>query len=109
MRISNPSETRTTKDFAPNLDNIAEKTDARWVCWWIKDPTNYAAHPAMPSLRLSDHEALALTSFLMTHGQKKEDPGVEVALKDPAEHPEGRSFGAQVRMLRMPRDQRHGA
>ena len=69
-----PKETRTAKDFAPNLDNIAEKTDARWVWWWIKDPTNYAAHPAMPSLRLSDHEALALTSFLMTHGQKKEDP-----------------------------------
>src|SRR5580658_533762 len=59
-----PDQTRTAKDFAPNLDNIAEKTDARWVYWWIKDPTNYAAHPAMPSLRLSDHEALALTAFL---------------------------------------------
>ena len=34
-----PKETRTAKDFAPNLDNIAEKTDARWVWWWIKDPT----------------------------------------------------------------------
>ncbi len=44
-----PDETRTTKDFAPNLSNIAEKTEARWVYWWIKDPTNYAAHPAMPS------------------------------------------------------------
>ncbi len=31
-----PKETRTAKDFAPNLDNIAEKTDARWVWWWIK-------------------------------------------------------------------------
>ena len=37
----------------------------------------------MPSLRLSDHEAEALTAFLMTHGEKKEDAGVETALKDP--------------------------
>jgi mono/diheme cytochrome c family protein len=87
-----PNETRTAKDFAPNLDNIAEKTDARWVWWWIKDPTNYAAHPAMPSLRLNDHEALALTSFLMTHGQKKEDPGVDVALKDPANYQKGEAL-----------------
>ena len=37
----------------------------------------------MPSLRLTDHEAEALTAFLMTHGEKKEDAGVETALKDP--------------------------
>jgi mono/diheme cytochrome c family protein len=78
-----PDQSRTAKDFAPNLSNIAEKTDARWLYWWIKDPTNYSPHTAMPSLRLSDHEALALTAFLMQHGQKKPDPNVETALKDP--------------------------
>ena len=78
-----PDQSRTAKDFAPNLSNIAEKTDARWLYYWIKDPTNYSPHTAMPSLRLSDHEALALTAFLMQHGQKKTDPNVETALKDP--------------------------
>ena len=46
----------------------------------------------MPSLRLSDHETEALTAFLMTHGQKKEDPGVETALKDPTNISAGESL-----------------
>jgi len=87
-----PDAVRTTKDFAPNLDAIAEKVDPRWVYWWIKDPRNYAAHPTMPSLRLSDHEAAALVAFLMTHGQKKEDAGVETALKDPANVKKGEAL-----------------
>ncbi len=79
-----PTATRTTKDFAPNLDKIAEKTSAAWVYTWLKNPRDFSPHTAMPSLRLSDHEATALTAFLMTHGEKKEDPGVDTALKDPA-------------------------
>jgi mono/diheme cytochrome c family protein len=79
-----PTATRTTKDFAPNLSKIAEKTSAAWVYTWLKNPRDFSPHTAMPSLRLSDHEAEALTAFLMTHGEKKEDPGVDTALKDPA-------------------------
>ncbi len=79
-----PNAARTTKDFAPNLAEIAEKTSPRWVYAWLKNPRDFSPHTAMPSLRLSDHEAAALTAFLMTHGKKKEDSGVEVALKDPA-------------------------
>jgi mono/diheme cytochrome c family protein len=78
-----PTATRTTKDFAPNLGKIAEKTSAGWIYTWIRNPRDYAAHPAMPSLRLTDHEAAAMAAFLMTHGQKKTDPKVETALKDP--------------------------
>ncbi len=79
-----PTATRTTKDFAPNLSKIAEKTSAAWVYTWLKNPRDFSPHTAMPSLRLSDHEAEALTAFLMTHGEKKEDPGVDTAVKDPA-------------------------
>jgi mono/diheme cytochrome c family protein/cytochrome c2 len=79
-----PTATRTTKDFAPNLSKIAEKTSAAWIYTWLKNPRDFSPHTAMPSLRLSDHEAEALTAFLMTHGEKKEDPGVDTALKDPA-------------------------
>jgi mono/diheme cytochrome c family protein len=87
-----PTATRTTKDFAPNLSHIAEKTSAGWVYAWLKNPRDFSPHTAMPSLRLSDHEAEALTAFLMAHGQKKEDPGVETALKDPANIKAGESL-----------------
>ena len=87
-----PNATRTAKDFAPNLSQIAEKTGAGWVYAWLKNPRDFSPHTAMPSLRLSDHEAEALTAFLMTHGQKKEDPGVETALKDPANISAGESL-----------------
>ena len=46
----------------------------------------------MPSLRLTDHEAEALTAFLMTHGEKKEDAGVETALKDPEQIKKGEAL-----------------
>ncbi len=87
-----PTATRTAKDFAPNLSHIAEKTSAGWVYAWLKNPRDFSPHTAMPSLRLSDHEAAALTAFLMTHGQKKEDPGVETALKDPTNISAGESL-----------------
>jgi mono/diheme cytochrome c family protein len=87
-----PTATRTAKDFAPNLSHIAEKTSAGWVYSWLKNPRDFSPHTAMPSLRLSDHETEALTAFLMTHGQKKEDPGVETALKDPTNISAGESL-----------------
>ncbi len=87
-----PNETRTAKDFAPNLSKIAEKTSVPWVYYWLRNPRDYAPHPAMPSLRLTDHEAEALTAFLMTHGEKKEDPGVADALKDPEEAKKGEAL-----------------
>ncbi|HEY6420873.1 MAG TPA: c-type cytochrome [Candidatus Binataceae bacterium] len=80
---------RTTKDFAPNLSKIAEKTDPRWVYFWLKNPRDFSPHTAMPSLRLSDHEATALTAFLMTHGQKKEDAGVPAMVADPSQATQG--------------------
>ena len=103
-----PTEARTTKDFAPNLSKIAEKTSASWIYTWLKNPRDFSPHTAMPSLRLTDHEAEALTAFLMTHGEKKEDAGVDDCAQGSREYQEGRSAGAQVRMLRMPRDRRDG-
>ncbi|HUO03662.1 MAG TPA: c-type cytochrome [Candidatus Binataceae bacterium] len=87
-----PTEARTTKDFAPNLSKIAEKVSAGWVYYWVRNPRDYAAHPAMPSLRLSDHEAEALTAFLMTHGEKHEDPASIAAVKDPANVKKGEAL-----------------
>ena len=60
------------KDLAPNLANIAEKTSARWLYHWIKNPRDFSPTTPMPSLRLSDEEARAITSYLMTLGEKRE-------------------------------------
>jgi mono/diheme cytochrome c family protein len=62
------------KDLAPNLAKIAEKTGARWIFHWIKNPRGYSHVARMPSLRLSDDEARAITAHLVTLGQQQPPP-----------------------------------
>ncbi len=71
------------KDIAPNLSNVAEKTDLRWIYAWIKNPSSYSNMARMPRLRLSDEEARAIASFLGTLGQRKPEPAVVAKLSDP--------------------------
>jgi mono/diheme cytochrome c family protein len=73
------------KDLAPNLSKIAEKTDARWIYHWIKNPRGFSHVARMPSLRLSDDEAKAITAYLVTLGQKQEaSADLDARLTDPA-------------------------
>ncbi len=52
-------------DPAPDLYNTGNKIKSpKWVFHWIKDPRGYDPATAMPSLRLSDSEALDLTTYL---------------------------------------------
>ena len=71
------------KDIAPNLSNIAEKTDARWIYYWLKGPRDFSPVSRMPSLRLSDDEARAVASFLLTLGDKHPDPALTAQLTKP--------------------------
>ncbi|HEY2663114.1 MAG TPA: c-type cytochrome [Candidatus Binataceae bacterium] len=87
-----PDETRTTKDFAPNLSKIAEKTDPRWIYFWLKNPRDFSPHTAMPSLRLNDHEAAALTAYLSTLGAKRVDPGIQQVLAQPDQIAKGKAL-----------------
>jgi len=59
------------KDLVPNLKDIAAKTGSQWIYHWIKNPRGYAPDTNMPSLRLSDGEARAMTSYLSTLGIKE--------------------------------------
>ena len=77
-----PAMLGETKDIAPNLSNIAEKTDARWMYYWIKGPRGYSPDARMPSLRLSDDEAKAVVSYLMTLGKKESTPDLIAHLDD---------------------------
>ncbi|MCY4485929.1 MAG: c-type cytochrome [Deltaproteobacteria bacterium] len=73
------------KDLVPNLKDIAAKANPRWTYNWLLDPKSYNPETRMPSLRLSADEALALTTYLMTLGEKPEpDAAVVARLEDPA-------------------------
>ncbi len=73
------------KDIAPNLSKISEKTDARWIYHWIKNPRHYSSVARMPNLRLTDDEAQAVTAYLVTLGTKNPaDAELEKQLTDPA-------------------------
>lgn len=73
------------KDLAPNLSVIGEKTNARWIYHWIKNPRGFSEVARMPSLRLSDDEARAVTAYLVTLGAPHPaPPGLAEKLADPA-------------------------
>jgi mono/diheme cytochrome c family protein len=93
-----PARLGKTKDIAPNLSNIAQKTDARWIYTWLKNPRGYSPESRMPSLRLTDTEAIALTSYLLTLGTPGAAAGSDgAALQSPQLIKEGealvRKFG----------------
>ncbi|MEE9550438.1 MAG: c-type cytochrome, partial [Candidatus Binatia bacterium] len=71
----------TNKDIVPNLQKIATKVGPRWTYHWLKNPHGFSPATRMPSLRLSDEEALAITAYLMTLGSPlKPIPGVKERL-----------------------------
>ena len=71
------------KDLVPNLKDIASKVGPQWVYHWIKNPRGFSPDTNMPSLRLSDDEAAAITAYLMTLGAKPEPmPGIQEKLAD---------------------------
>ena len=72
------------KDVAPNLSQVADKTDARWLYHWLKNPRGYSPEARMPSLRLSDAEAVALVSYLLTLGTAEQP----LSVNGPPQSPE---------------------
>lgn len=87
-----PARLGETKDIAPNLSKITEKTDARWMYYWITGPRGYSPDARMPSLRLTDAEAKAVVSYLLTLGQKQATPELVAKLDDPAEAKKGEAL-----------------
>ena len=83
------------KDWAPNLSRVAMKTNGEFLYAWVKNPKGYNAHTRMPSLRLSDQEARAVSSYLLSISPTMEpDPEtVTVAmLEDPERAEQGKAL-----------------
>ncbi|MBI2360757.1 MAG: c-type cytochrome, partial [Deltaproteobacteria bacterium] len=71
------------KDLLPNLKSVAEKVAPRWVYYWVKNPRDFSPDTRMPSLRLPDNEALAITAYLMTLGKPAAgNPNLQKQLAD---------------------------
>jgi len=77
FKLIAPPPPPENQDFGPDLSKIASKVDADWLFAWVKDPKHFRPTTRMPSLRLSDEEARAVTAFLMTLGQKRPIGGLD--------------------------------
>jgi len=82
------------KDWGPNLGNVAQKESGRFIYWWIKDPRGYNPNSRMPNLRLSDDEARAVASYLLSLAPAPApDPQITAAtLEDPQLVEEGKAL-----------------
>jgi mono/diheme cytochrome c family protein len=54
----------------PNLQNVAAKVGPQWIYYWVKNPKDFSPETRMPSLRLSDQEAIAITAYVSSLGNK---------------------------------------
>ncbi|HHZ90435.1 TPA: c-type cytochrome [Candidatus Poribacteria bacterium] len=85
----------------PNLIGTGVKTSPKWVYNWLKDPNRYNPDTRMPNLRLTDQEAVDLTSYLVTLRQTFKETNVRSLNKEilktiAAEFLEGSKSEAQV-------------
>lgn len=82
------------KDWGPNLQRVGEKTTARFIYWWVKNPHDYSPSTFMPSLRLGDDEARAVTAYLVSlSAAPAADAKVTAAtLEDPALGEKGKAI-----------------
>jgi len=60
------SEASETRDYAPNLWNVADKATPAWLYGWVKNPRAQWIDTKMPDLRLSDAEAADVVAYLST-------------------------------------------
>lgn len=79
-------------NFAPELTRIGSKTNAHWLFAWLKNPQGYSSTAKMPNLRLSDEQAAHITAYLLTLGEKKENPDLTTRLADAKRIEEGKQL-----------------
>jgi cbb3-type cytochrome oxidase cytochrome c subunit len=52
--------------FAPELSGVGSKLSRQWLFSWLIKPWHYSPETKMPSLRLSEQEALDITEYLLS-------------------------------------------
>jgi mono/diheme cytochrome c family protein len=85
-----------TKDWAPNLTRVAQKTNGSFLYWWVKNPSGWNAHTRMPSLRLSDEEARGVASYLLSIAPDMAEAPAATVTAQTLENPEQVERGAAL-------------
>src|SRR5581483_6870566 len=81
------------KDWGPNLRRVGEKTTARFIYWWVKNPHDYNPKTFMPSLRLKDDEARSVAAYLVSLSPQPMEGKVTAAtLEDPQLAQQGKAL-----------------
>ncbi|HXX94725.1 MAG TPA: c-type cytochrome, partial [Planctomycetota bacterium] len=83
-------DSRFLKEFAPTLSAIGSKVDRTWLYNWVRNPKAHFKQSAMPSLRLSEQEAVDVVEYLMS----LKNPDWEAL---PAPRPDGRIVDDLIR------------
>jgi cytochrome c2 len=81
------------RDIAPTLANMAGKTTADWIAYWVENPSRYWHGTKMPNLRLNRFEAASVGKYVSSLSSKPLEPAEvdksDVALvSDPAKRHE---------------------
>ncbi|MEZ4302746.1 MAG: c-type cytochrome, partial [Polyangiaceae bacterium] len=62
------------RDHAPTLSNLANKTTADWIAYWVENPSRYWHGTKMPNLRLSRKEAASVAKYLSSLSSTSPNP-----------------------------------
>jgi cbb3-type cytochrome oxidase cytochrome c subunit len=55
-----------TRRFGPDLSRVGSKNRPEWIFRWVREPHAYNSATRMPSLRLTQQEALDVTAYLVS-------------------------------------------
>lgn len=76
------------RDIAPTLSNLASKTSADWIAYWVENPSRYWHGTKMPNLRLSRRDAASVGKYLASLKSDPPNPAqvdkadVEIVMSD---------------------------
>ncbi|HEU4400718.1 MAG TPA: c-type cytochrome [Candidatus Polarisedimenticolia bacterium] len=98
LKVRRPGETPDPvaweRRFGPDLSRIGSKARPEWIYAWITNPRAYFPETRMPSLRLSQQEALDITAYLSS--LKDDSPATERAA---APRPQPQARDAALRAI----------
>ena len=62
-------DTDKNRMIGPDLNEISSKTNPEWVVSWLQGPKGFRASTRMPDFKLSEDDAMAITSYLWQNSE----------------------------------------
>lgn len=64
QRADGTTRAELRQQHGPGLEGLGSKTSPEWIYSWLKNPDSYHKQTRMPNMRLTDTEALDITTYL---------------------------------------------